>query len=193
MTSFWRGFVLFVWLSVMAMAQVKGDYKAHRGDFDYLLGDWEFTVTSKDYGKNLGYWSAMRLETGQVLDEFRVVSDKGETYHVSSTVRSYNKFLDRWELVTMEQGNGLLDFGTGNKVGDEVHIEQKFGVNGDKPSVLRIRYYNIQADRFSWTADKSTDGGKTWVKDHQQIEARRIGPARSMGALAPARNAERSK
>jgi hypothetical protein len=30
------------------------------------------------------------------------------------------------------------------------------------PSTLRIRCYDIQPDRFSWTADRSTDGGKTW-------------------------------
>ena len=70
-----------------------------------------------------------------------------------------------------------------------MHIEQTFGVAAGTPSILRIRYYNIQPDRFSWTADRSTDAGKTWVKAFQQIEARRIGPPRSMGPLAPARKA----
>jgi hypothetical protein len=37
---------------------------------------------------------------------------------------------------------------------------------------------------FSWVADRSTDGGKTWQVKHQTIEARRIGPARSLGPLA---------
>ena len=87
----------------------------------------------------------------------------------------------------MVEGGGLQDVGTGQRVGDEVHIEQKFGVANGNTSTLRIRYYNIQPDRFSWTADRSTDGGKTWSKDDQKIEAHRIGPARSLGALAPAR------
>ncbi len=47
---------------------------------------------------------------------------------------------------------------------------------------------DIQQDRFSWAADRSTDGGRTRVKDHLRIEARRIGPPRSLGPLAPARN-----
>jgi hypothetical protein len=96
--------------------QMEASYQAHKGDFDYLLGDWEFTTESKEWGK--------------------------------------------------------------------------FGVMSDQPSTWRIRYYNIQPDRFSWTADRSTDAGKTWVKDHQQIEARRIGPARSLGPLAPARKTQ---
>jgi hypothetical protein len=55
------------------------------------------------------------------------------------------------------------------------------------PSIWRIRYYDIQPDRFSWAAARSTDGGKTWVTDFLRIEARRIGPARSLGPLAPAK------
>jgi hypothetical protein len=174
-------------------AQIKASYDAHHGDFDYLLGDWEFTATSHEYGKFRGYWSAVRLDQGQILDEYRVVGDKGETYYVATTVRSYNAALDRWELVSMDDRNGLQDIGAGQRAGAEMHIEQKFDVMGEKPSVWRIRYYNIQPDRFSWTGDRSMDGGKTWVKDYEQIEARRIGPLRSMGALAPAKRPEPKK
>ena len=169
-------------------AQMEESFRAHQGDFDYLLGDWEFTSVSKEYGKGRGYWSAVRLHTGQVLDEFRIVGDAGETYYVTTTVRAYNAATERWELVGMNGGGGLQDVGTGRRLGNEVHIEQTFGVASQQPATLRIRYFHIQADRFSWTADKSTDGGKTWSKDDQQIEARRIGPPREMGALAPARN-----
>jgi hypothetical protein len=67
--------------------------------------------------------------------------------------------------------------------------EQTFGVAGGRPSVWRIRYHDIRPDAFSWVADRSPDGGKTWVRGHQTIEARRIGKARTLGPLAPARNA----
>jgi hypothetical protein len=160
---------------------------AHKGDFDYLLGEWEFTAVSKEYGAAKGVWTAVRLDTGQILDEFRVVGDNREAWYVTSTLRSYNAGLDRWELVGMVEGGGLQDAGTGHREGGEVHIEQTFGVATGNTSTLRIRYYNIQPDRFSWTADRSMDGGKTWSKEDQKIEAHRIGPARSLGALAPAR------
>jgi hypothetical protein len=151
--------------------QIQASYDAHHRDFDYLLGDWEFTSVSKEHGKGRGFWSAVRLsEGGQILDEYRVVGDNGETWYVSSTLRAYNGVLDRWELVSAEGATGLQDVGTGRKVGDD------------------MRYFNIRPDRFSWRADRSVDGGKTWQKDHLQIEARRIGPARSLAPLAPARN-----
>lgn len=164
--------------------QIKASYDAHKGDFDYLLGDWTFTADSKEYGRFRGYWSAVRLDKGQILDEYRVVDDKDETIYVTTTLRAYSGALERWELVGMDAGNGLQDMGTGQRVGSEVHIEQRFGVAAGKPSTLRIRYYNIGPDRFSWTADRSTDGGKTWTERYQQIEARRIGPSRELGPLA---------
>lgn len=167
--------------------QIQASYEAHKGDFDYLLGDWEFTAESKEYGKFRGYWSAVRLNEGQILDEYRVVGDKGETIYVTTSLRNYNSVLERWELIGADAGRGLQDFGTGRKVGDEIRIEQKFGVMSETPSIWRIRYHDIRADRFSWTADRSTDGGKTWTPKHQIIEARRIGPPRSLDPLAPAR------
>src|SRR5256886_15458868 len=46
--------------------QILAAFNAHKGDFDYLLGDWEFTVTNPQYGTNRGYWSAVRLADGQI-------------------------------------------------------------------------------------------------------------------------------
>lgn len=167
--------------------QIKASYDAHQGEFNYLLGDWEFTATSRAYGKFKGYWSAVRLDKGQILDEYRVVGDRGETYYVTTTLRNYNGALDRWELVGADAGSGLQDMGTAHWEGAEMRIEQTFGVASGNPSVWRIRYYDIRGDHFSWTADRSTDGGKTWTTNYQQLEARRIGPPRSLGPLAPAK------
>ena len=167
--------------------QIKASYDAHKGDFDYLLGDWEFTAENQQYGKFRGYWSAVRLAEGQILDEYRVSGDKGETFYVTTSLRAYNAVLDRWELVGMDDGNGLQDIGTARRVGTEMHLEQRFGVMSPEPSTWKIRYFDIRPERFSWRADRSTDGGKTWVAGFMQIEARRIGPARSLGPLAPAR------
>jgi hypothetical protein len=164
--------------------QINAAFDEHKGDFDYLLGDWQFTADSKEHGKYGGYWSAVKLAEGQILDEFRVTGDKGETYYVTTSLRNYNKFADRWELIGADAGTGMQDFGTARRVGSEMHIEQKFAVASGQTAIMKIRYYNIEKDRFSWTGDRSTDGGKTWVKNHLQIEARRIGPPRSLGPLA---------
>ena len=160
--------------------------EAHQAEFDYLLGDWEFSSVHVDFGKARGYWSAVRVAEGpQVLDEFRIVGDSGQTFHASSTLRSYNALRDRWEIVTMVAGSGFLNKGTGHRVGTEMHLEQVFGVMYDRPELWRIRYYDIQPDHFSWSADRSADGGKNWQNDFLHIEARRVGPPRSLGPLTP--------
>ena len=48
--------------SKRSVEQTKASYAAHKSDFDYLLGDWEFTAESRDYGKFGGRWSAVRLD-----------------------------------------------------------------------------------------------------------------------------------
>lgn len=164
--------------------QLQALFDRHKGDFDYLLGDWQFVADNKQFGKSNGRWSCVKLATGQLVDEYRLVDDKGNTFYVTATIRNYNAQSDRWELIGMDDRNGLQDFGTGRKVGAEMHIEQRFGVAGGTPNTLRIRYYNIKSDSFSWVADNSTDGGKTWVKDFIRIEAKRTGPPRTLPELA---------
>jgi len=159
---------------------------AHKSDFDYLLGQWTFDAVSKRYGKFEGLWSAVKLPGGQVMDEYAIRGDKGEKMYASTTIRAYNAVLDQWELVGMDGGNGLNDMGTGRRDGGEVHIEQTFGVMSQTPATWRIRYFNIKADSFSWRADVSNDGGKTWTKDFQTIEAKRAAAPRTVEIFPPA-------
>src|SRR5579875_3623815 len=86
--------------------QLKVRYAAHKSDFDYLLGDWEFTAESQQFGKFAGRWSAVRLETGQILDEYRVTGKDGQTFYISSTIRAYNAMADRWELISTDARGG---------------------------------------------------------------------------------------
>ena len=167
--------------------QLRASWERHKGDFDYLLGDWTFTAQSKQWGRFHGLWSAVRLEGGgPILDEYRITGDSGQTFYVSTTLRSYNAAADRWELVSVDDGTGLRNIGTAHLAGGEMHIEQTFDATGSSPAQWRIRYYDIQPERFSWAADRSTDGGRTWVTDYLRIEARRAGPPKPAVALAPA-------
>ncbi len=168
-----RLFIAFMFvIATPLLAQATVD---HQHDFDYLLGDWEMSGTNQQYGPFRGYWSAARLDDANIIDEYRVVGEKGETYYVTRMLRSYNAKTKEWELVSTDNGTGLQNTGIGHREGGEVRIEQKFG-----PAILRIRYYDIGPDRFSWTADRSTDGGKTWKTNFQQLQARRTGPSRSL-------------
>jgi hypothetical protein len=165
--------------------QVEERVAEHKGDFDYLLGDWEFTSKSMDWGDGGGRWSAARLETGAILDEYRVMGDSGQTWYLTHTLRSYNATTNRWDLVGIDRGTGLMSTGYGTRKGNEVNIQQTF-TNASGPSrILRIHYYDIMPDSFRWEAALSKDGGKTWTPRHLTIEARRIGAARPVEQMTP--------
>ena len=108
-------------VAVKTEEQISKAQAAHEKEFDYLLGDWDFTATNR-VGSFRGRWSAARLpETGQIVDEFRVLNDSGRTVFVSMTVRAYNAVLDRWELVSVDsRGTGLGNRGTAHREGAEM-------------------------------------------------------------------------
>jgi|SRR5215472_12911799 len=161
------------------------EINAAKNDFDYLIGDWEFTVSNKVYGDARGYWGVVSLHDGaQIVDQFRIVNEKGETTFSTTTLRSFNRVRGQWEYVSTDFGSGLRKTGVCHRIGSEMHIDQR--AESPNRTRLRIRYYNIQPDRFTWTADRSEDDGKTWQKDYQIIEARRVGPARSLGRIPTA-------
>jgi len=162
--------------------QIETKRRSHA--FDYLLGDWEFTGNNRQYGAMRGFWSATRLDDSTIFDEFRIVGDHGETYYVTRTVRAFNAKSGQWELVSTENGGGLQNSGTATRDGGEVHVEQTFGAATPQPSRWRIRYYDIHSDHFSWVADRTNDGGKTWVTEFQKLDVKRIGPERSFALTA---------
>jgi len=136
-----------------------------RAIFDYLLGDWEFTSVSRDFGAGRGYWSAVRpsprgrrswMSTG-------VVGDSGQTYYASATLRAYNAVLDRWELVSAEQGNGLQNVGTAHKGRAEMAHRAEVRRDESPPVALAHPPTTISAGASPGPANRRTDGGKTWT------------------------------
>ena len=54
--------------------------------------------------------------------------------------------------------------------GSNRYAIQRYGT-----AIMRIRYLSIKENHFLWRADRSTDGGKTWLLDAWTMEAKRIG------------------
>ena len=53
--------------------------------------------------------------------------------------------------------------------------EDRYAVQHYGPAIMRIRYLAISPNHFLWRVDQSTDGGKTWQRDHWAMEANRLG------------------
>jgi hypothetical protein len=170
-----------------AAQQLRDVYAAHRGEFDFLLGSWKFTALYPQSGRRVqGTWDAVSLaDGGYILDELRAIDDTGAVTFSATMVRSYDAAQARWEVVTLGEGTGLQQAGTGVLTDGEMIIVQNFDVSTPHPSLLRLHYFGIQQDRFSYSADRSTDGGETWTKDFLKVEVRRVGPPRKMDIVAP--------
>jgi len=64
------------------------------------------------------------------------------------------------------------EFAIGMTWSDE---KNRYAIQRYGTAIMRIRYFAIEPNRFLWRADRSTDGGKTWVRDWWTMEATRIG------------------
>jgi len=158
-----------------------GSQHARPADFDFLEGVWEFTETfsqptASGRTSATGRWTARTIGDGRVLeDEFRVFGPDGETTYLALTFRAWDAVAGQWTFRLVETGSGAWSEGTARRVGGEIHLEQRGPVRPDgSRRRLRIRYYDIRADRFSWTADLSPDDGVTWIPGAIRIEARRV-------------------
>lgn len=173
------------------LAQREALFKQHRADFDYLLGDWEFSGIRKQRdGSDLklrGYLTAIRFPKGAViLVQDRFLNEDGSTFFEASTIIAYNAALDQWEMATTDDGGfgtGLQDHAVAHRVGNEMQTEAHFATMSSRPSIWRIRHYDIQPDSYSVVAERSTDGGATWQKDYERVQVRRLGPTRTLAPL----------
>jgi len=57
-----------------------------------------------------------------------------------------------------------------------MYIEQAVGATSAKASIWNIRYHDIQADRFLWNGDYSSDGGKAGVRTASQSKRTGLEP-----------------
>ena len=147
--------------------------------FDFLDGAWDFTYTIKNpdgslAGTSKGRWTGHKLADGHVIeDTWILLDDNGKPRGLGLyTIRAFNRTTGKWQYKSLNVNYGWWQDGTGEKVGNEMHLIQPPPPENPDGNWLRIRYYNITADSFSWIADVSGDG-KTWVPDLIRIEARR--------------------
>ena len=151
-------------------------------EFDYLLGEWSYVAKTQTPGVPpvfQGTWRAWRLDDGRgIMDEYRAVDDSGHIAYYGLTVRTWDAGAGHWNIWYIDRSLngqwGSTQTGEARFESGEMHLLQR-----GAGSMLRIRYYNVQPDRFSWSADRSTDGGATWTIGAIAIEARRVAKSAS--------------
>ena len=143
-------------------------------DYDFLVGRWTFKYQARDStGAFLrvlnGEWTATKLHEALLGDVWVIVS--GADRRPIMTYRAYNGQKRTWGIQGVAVRRGVWQPGDSWSDGKDRFVVQE---NPETKTLLRIRYYSIQSDRFLWRADGSRDGGKTWMRDVILLEATRV-------------------
>jgi hypothetical protein len=152
--------------------------------YDFLVGQWELTVTPKVSGlaarihgvpKLRGSWKAWRaLDGWGVEDELRVVDESGNPRTLTHFVRIYDPSARRWTIAAVDVYRQRLSRATAQWQ-DGAMTSHGEGTDGEgKAYASRTRLSRITPTGFRYEQDRSYDGGKSWDTALLVIEARRV-------------------
>jgi len=155
-------------------------YNEQLSDFAFIIGRWECDVNIKkgddEFEQNEALWTGRYILDGNAIeDEYRETNEDGELIRLGINIRSYNNE-NGWTMKWFDALNSSwLDLGPKELGG--VHVNSSsisfkhFALND---MLVRITFFDIKDDSFSWKADVSNDNGKTWDEKVFTIIANRI-------------------
>jgi len=146
------------------------------GDYDALIGVWEFTFQSRQPDGSFGapfkgHWTFEKKGDGGIIED-RWRPDNPTVPMATSlyTYRIFDPEQKVWRLVGANSRGGSIIPGR-----TWADADGRSGIEWYGDVLVRFRYFAMTANRFLWRQDQSRDGGKTWILDTGMMEARRIG------------------
>lgn len=146
--------------------------------FDFLIGEWDIEgcrrLPDGSEQRYTGRWHAKYLHGKRmIIDDFAVFSPAGDEISAFITLRTYCPGTKRWEMAGMGAFQpAVKGEWFGEKSGDEMHLHAKGPApNGDVVN-NRIRFYEIEDDRFKWESQMSFDGGEHWARVASMVATR---------------------
>ncbi len=152
--------------------------------FDFLIGQWELTVTpkvstlaAKIHGapKMLGTWKAWRAFDGWgIEDELRILDRSGNPQSLNQSLRVYDAGAAQWSQTNLDVYRARYAASTAQWVNGEMRVNGRGQDQEGKPVLSRTRFYAITGTSFRFVTDRSHDEGKTWDEGVLRIEAKRV-------------------
>ena len=122
--------------------------------FDFWIGDWNLTWGDDQHGVN----RIRSILAGKVIQENFESEDADKLIGLSVSV--YNPIDRQWRQTWVDNQGSYLDF-VGEWHGDKMILQRPAVVEG-QPVLQRMVWYNIEANRFEWNWERSSDEGQTW-------------------------------
>ena len=144
--------------------------------FDFALGEWEIAMLVMAEGSTVGPRAISRvhriLDGAALLDEIRHLDDAGQVNFRGASFRTYSPDSDTWYVVwVMANVDGYSEL-RAEVIDGEVRTTGQ-GRDAGGTLIERGRYYDISADGYSFTLDRSYDSGKTWIRPFVSYRATR--------------------
>lgn len=144
--------------------------------FLFLLGEWDIEMLVLPEGASAGRRAISNvrriLDGAALLDEIRHLDESGQVNFRGASFRTYVPDSHRWYVVWMMANVEGYSELRAEVINGEVHTNGQ-GRDPGGELVERGRYYDISADGYSFTLDRSYDGGKTWIQPFVSFQARR--------------------
>jgi hypothetical protein len=85
-----------------------------------------------------------------------------------TTIRFFDAELGAWRSTWVEPVSGRVRKFIGRAVGGEIHL-----VSTDEAPLLRWRFTEIDADRFVWLGEFSSDDARSWQLEERMVATRK--------------------
>ncbi len=131
-------------------------------DFDFWLGKWDLTWDAGDGATGKGVNHIHKTLDGTVIQENFEATDAGSiTGFKGMSISVFNPNNSSWHQAWADNQGGYFNF-----IG-EIHSDRRIfkaepRTVEDKVIVLRMVFYDIKEEGFTWDWERSEDGGETW-------------------------------
>ncbi len=156
---------------------------AEARQYDFLIGQWELTVTPKASGlaqrihgapKFGGTWKAWRAFDGWgIEDELRIVDGSGNPASFTHAMRFYDATAKSWTQTQLDVYRGRFTPSTAVWDGKAMTATTPATDPDGKPVLMRSRFHSVTPTSFRWQQDRSTDNGRTWDEGVLRIDGKR--------------------
>lgn len=144
--------------------------------FDFLLGEWEIEMLVMPEGSKVGRRAISKahriLDGTAVFDEIRHLDEGRQVNFRGASFRTYVPDSDVWYVVWLMANVEGYSALRAEAVNGEVRTTGQ-GRDPGGELIEQGRYFDISADGYSFTLDRTYDGGKTWMRPFVSFRATR--------------------
>ena len=144
--------------------------------FHFLHGESEIAMLVMPEGTTVGRRANSQvhriLDGNALFDEIRHIDEAGQVNFRGASFRTYVPDSDAWYVVWMMASVEGYSALRAEVVDGEIRTSGQ-GRDPGGELIEQGRYYDISADGYSFTLDRSYDGGKTWIKPFVSYRATR--------------------